>query len=134
MLLATKFLGDASKNCTAWVRGELQPEDEGKLIEFLDLEKIAVAATGRKATTLQLASALWTLQEKMGLVIWTSEDAHPCHHMLLLMESRNFIRFDRTVQLNDWDGKLYMEAFKVDERKRFWFQLDFDKSFAEKHK
>lgn len=131
MELNVQFLGDASKNCTAWVRGYVVPEDQGKLAEFLNLEDIASAATGRRPRTLQLASALWTLQEKLGLYIWTdSVSDNKLDKLLLIMESRNFLRLERDIQLENWKGKLYLEPFNVTEPKFFWFQLDFDKAFA----
>lgn len=124
-----KYLGDASKNCIVWVRGCVHP-DEKEPFQFLDLEDLATAATGRRPKTLQLASALWTLQEKMGFRIWTSQETRPSQ-LLLIMESRNFIRFDRAITLDPWSGKLYAEPFKhLDEPKWFSFQLDFDKVFA----
>lgn len=45
------------------------------------------------------------------------------------MESRNFIRFDKEIVLEEWEGVLYLEPFNVNETKLFWFQLDFDKVF-----
>lgn len=128
MDLNVQLLGDASKNCIAWVRGVVYPSDDMKLTEFLKLDNVAAAATGRRPRTLQLASALWTLQEKMGFYLWM-EDHYSPENMLLVMESRNFIRFDRAIQLDNWKGTLYLQPFKVDEPKRFMFQLDFDKAF-----
>lgn len=129
MELNVQFLGDASKNCTAWVRGQVNQEDELKATEFLNLNDIAAAATGRRPRTLQLASALWTLQEKLGLYVWT-EERKELKDLLLIMESRNFIRLERDISLENWSGKLYLEPFNITAPRMFWFQLDFDKAFA----
>lgn len=128
MWLDMQLLGDASKNCIAWVRGQVVPEDNNRLEEFLCLDKVATAATGRRPRTLQFGSALWTLQEKLGLRIWTDSETRP-DTMLLLMESRNYLRLDRGIPLEKWNGKLYLEPFNIPEPKWFWFQLDFDKVF-----
>lgn len=131
MQLSTKYLGDASKNCIAWVRGQVNPSDEGGFTQFLDLEDISADAQQHRPSTLQFGSALWTLQEKLGLRIWMSRE-NKVENLLLLMESRNSLRLDRALQLDDWAGKLYLEPFNVNEPKWFWFQLDFDKGFKRK--
>lgn len=123
--LCTKLLGDASKNCTSWTRGWADPGWHSPA-EFLTLNMVASAATGRRPRTMQLVSALWTLQEKLGLFIWTAPEPRP-ENLLLVMESRNFIRLDRPLSLDNWEGRLYIEPFNVPERKWFWFQFDFDK-------
>lgn len=130
VLFDVRFLGDASKNLMVWVRGEVRPGGEGKHTEFLDLHQVAVDAQGREARTLILCSALWTLQEKLGIYIWTEPEAQRRpEKLLLLMESRNYIRSERGIILDPWQGKLYMEFFNVTEPKWFWFQLEFDKAF-----
>jgi hypothetical protein len=125
--LSVKLLGDASKNVAVWVRGKVEPGD-CKITEVLDLKSIGDDARGRRPRTVLLASALWTLQEKLGLYVWAAEERKP-ENLLLLMESRNFIRMDKEIVLEDWLGKLYIEPFNVPEPKWFWFQLDFDKVF-----
>jgi hypothetical protein len=128
--LSVQLLGDASKNCLVWVRGRVladDPEDR-PMVEFLNLEEISTSASGRRPRSLQLASALWTIQEKMGFYVWMSMSRRT-EDLLLVMESRNFIRFDRALLLDKWPGKLYLEPFNVTEPKWFWFQLDFDKVF-----
>ena len=128
MDLNVQFLGDASKNCIVWVRGAVLPEDQMKLFPFMTIDNLATAANGHRPKTLLLASALWTLQEKMGFYLWMHDSYEPAN-MLLVMESRNFIRFDRAIALDKWKGTLYLQPFKIDEPKRFMFQLDFDKAF-----
>jgi hypothetical protein len=127
--LNIRLLGDASTDCIVWVRGAVFPNDGFKLKEFMDLKQVAPAANDRRPRTLQLATALWLLQEKLGLRIWTSESCEP-ENLLLLMESRNSSRFDLPVPLDPWESKkLYLEPFNVTEIKWFWFQLDFHKAF-----
>jgi hypothetical protein len=127
--LHVKFLSDASKNVAVWVRGRVGPLGVGepsRLVEFFDMKKLSPDPHGKSLRTLLLASALWTLQEKLGFYVWTSSERKP-EHLLLLMESRNAIRFEREMTLDDWKGKLYLEPFNVTEVKWFWFQLEFDK-------
>jgi hypothetical protein len=128
--LSVQFIGDASKNCIAWVRGRVlagDPEDE-PVVQLLSLDDVAPSQHGRRPRTLSLVSAMWTIQEKMGFRVWTEQDRKP-ENLLLLMESRNFIRLDHPISLEGWSGKLYLERFNVTEPKWFWFQLDFDKVF-----
>jgi hypothetical protein len=125
--LHTKLLGDASKNVTLWVRGQVEPVDHG-LEEVFSLERFGPDARGHRPRTLLIQSALWTLQEKLGLYVWTDTDRKP-ENLLLLMESRNFMRLDKEIVLEDWKGKIYLEPFNITESKWFWFQLDFDKVF-----
>jgi hypothetical protein len=123
--LHTQVLGDASKNVCLWCRGWVGTGDHA-LQELFSLDQFKPDQRGVKARTLSLVSALWTLQEKLGFYVWTEPDRRP-DHLLLIMESRNFIRFDREMPLEEWGGKLYLEAFNVPEPKLFWFQLEFDK-------
>lgn len=131
MELHIQRLGDASKNVAVWVRGEIFPvgisEPHG-LTKLISLDDFNLDQRGKKARTLLLVSALWTLQEKLGFYVWTAEERKP-EHLLLLMESRNFIRFDRELTLENWGGTLWLEPFNVNEPKMFWFQLEFDKVF-----
>lgn len=127
MQLHTQLLGDASKNVALWVRGEVTPLDTGPE-ELFSLDRFAPDARGKRPRTVMLVSALWTLQEKMGIRIWTAPECKP-EHLLLLMESRNFIRFDREMPLEKWGGIFYIEPFNVTEPKWFSFQLEFDKAF-----
>lgn len=126
MLLHTQTLGDASKNVALWVRGEVLPEDS--MVELFRLDQFAADARGKRPRTVMLVSALWTLEEKLGLRIWTNKDRRP-EHLLLLMESRNFIRFDREMPLEKWEGTLYLDPYNVPDPKWFSFQLEFDKAF-----
>lgn len=127
MELYTQLLGDASKNVALWARGRVAPNELG-VVELFRLDQFGPDARGKRPRTLLLASALWTLQEKLGLYVWTSRERKP-EHLLLIMESRNFIRFDKEIVLEKWEGTLYLEPFNVNETKLFWFQLDFDKVF-----
>lgn len=129
MKLSVQFLGDASKNCIAWVRGQVLP-GETEAVEVLDLADISSDTRDRRPRTLKLVSAMWTLQEKMGFYLWMDESSRNPEDLLLVMESRNFLRLDSPIILDKWKGKLFIEPFKVDEPKWFWFQLDFDKAFA----
>jgi hypothetical protein len=128
MQIHTQTLGDQSKNVALWVRGEAIPEDEYKVAELFSLDRFAPDARGKRARTIMLINVLWTLQEKLGLRIWTSPACRP-EDLLLLMESRNFIRYDREMPLEKWGGILYIEAFNVPAPKWFSFQLEFDKVF-----
>jgi hypothetical protein len=127
--LHVKLLGDASKNVGIWVRGSVEPVNGGAaypLVEIFDTKSLAVDPHGKTLRTLSLVSALWTLQEKLGFYVWTNQERKP-ESLLLIMESRNFIRFDRDMPLDGWKGKLYLEPFGVVDAKWFWFQLEFDK-------
>lgn len=125
MDLHVKLLGDASKNVGVWARGWTDPETP-ELTVLLDTKSLTVDPHGKTLRTLSLVSALWTLQEKLGLYVWTSQERKP-ESLLLIMESRNFIRFDRDMPLDGWKGKLYLEPFGAVDTKWFWFQLEFDK-------
>jgi hypothetical protein len=124
--LHIQTLGDASKNVALWVRGQVDPEDQYMRRELFRLDQFAADARGKRPRTVMLINALWTLQEKLGLMIWTSPERKP-EHLLLLMESRNFIRYDREMPLEKWSGIFYLEPFNVPEPKWFSFQLEFDK-------
>lgn len=125
MELNVKLLGDASKNVGLWVRGLV----DGAIAEpmlILDTKKLALDPHGKQLRTLSLVSALWTLQEKLGFYVWTSQERKP-ESLLLVMESRNSIRFDRDMPLDGWKGQLFLEPFNAAGPKWFWFQLEFDK-------
>lgn len=127
MLLHTQILGDGPQNVTLRIRGRagfgIRPES-GRALCF---EARQLQAGFR---TLQLTSALWTLNEKMGLLLWTHEAAEDPAELLLLMESRNGLRPDRPYQLPaDWDGRLWLEPFNLENATCGWFSftLEMDK-------
>lgn len=117
-MIESKVLADGSKNYMVSVTGALD-RDLADSHTILD-----VSTLGRR---LKLESAVWLIQEKMGLVLWWGKGTQ-----LFPMESRNALKLERGLDSpNDWDGTMQITSFGFDSNtltpKRFWFILDFDK-------
>jgi hypothetical protein len=74
----------------------------------------------------KLMSAIWLVQEKLGLVLWWSET-----ELIMPMESRNSFRLDRGWEPpKGWKGELLLSSYGIDNGprpKHFVIELDFDK-------
>ena len=83
---------------------------------------------------LRLDSAIWAIQEKMGLYLWWG-DQDSEKSLILPMESRNGMRFDEGIpspRLKDgWKGQILLSNFKFETVNMpfaaFFILLDFDK-------
>ena len=98
---------------------------------ILELDKLEPPREGWKG--LRLDSAVWAIQEKMGLYLWW-EDPKGEEALVLPMESRNSVRFDEGIPSprveNGWAGKMYLSSFRCEDGplpKGFFVLLDFDK-------
>jgi hypothetical protein len=120
---------DGQKNVRLVIKGialkDLEPTP------ILDIRKLMVPPGGWKG--LRLDSAVWTVQEKMGLALWWSNPAEE-GDLVFPMESRNSVRFDEGLSSprieEGWSGILYLSSFNVEgapSPKRFFVLLDFDK-------
>jgi hypothetical protein len=105
---------DGSRNLTILVKGVLNEE--------MFLTPLLKGRTGK----MKLTSALWLVQEKLGLVLWWDK-----HQIILPMESRNSIRLDRGWNSPDeWKGEILLSSFNFElgpKPKYFVIELEFDK-------
>jgi hypothetical protein len=122
---------DGPKNVSVTVKGFCGGNFSPALI--LDITKLAAPTVGWKG--LRLDSAVWAIQEKMGLYLWWGDKGDSESLLVLPMESRNAMRFDEGIpspRISDgWEGKVYLSNFKfatVGEKfAAFFVLLDFDK-------
>lgn len=115
-MITSRVLADGNKNHTVLVTGALEA----------DLLEPAVVVT-MPSPSLKLSSAIWLIQEKLGLILWWRGE-----ELLFPMESRNSVRFDRSLDApKDWDGRVLMTSFGFKSNayspKHFTLLLDFDK-------
>lgn len=102
-----------------------------------DLEKYAVPIFDRSkhfagVQRVKLESAVWMLQEKLTLLLYWGDDTDD--NFVLVMESRNYVRFDRGLLCpEDWDGTLRILPLNTQKddhdlmSKHFTVVLDLDK-------
>lgn len=88
-------------------------------------ERLTATSIDLPVHNAKLASLVWAIQEKMGLYLWETQE-----HILLPMESRNAIRFDKSIVLPDI--KLWISSFNNDlisnqTPKSFFIILDLDR-------
>lgn len=127
--MITRILQDGQKNCSVLVKGFTKEDFEP--IPFLDITKLQAPREGWKG--FRLDSAVWAIQEKMGLHLWWSKPEGE-EELVLPMESRNGIRFDTGLVSprvdKGWGGVMYISSFRVSEipgPKSFMFVLELDK-------
>lgn len=126
--MITRILRDGQKNCSILVKGFVR--EDFNPTPFLDISNLEKPREGWKG--LRLDSAVWTIQEKMGLYLWWSEPEGE-ESFIFPMESRNSARFDEGLPSprvdKGWRGILYVSSFQagVGPPKSFMFILDFDK-------
>lgn len=119
------LLADHPKNVTLWVRGRTQ-SGQGGAVPLLALAKLAPASPPTRS--LLLASAVWLLEEKLALYVWMHEELRRPEDLLLVMESRNSLRYDKELPMHkEWEGGLWLTAGKETVDRVFSFILDFDK-------
>ena len=124
MLLHTHLDADGAKNVTVRVRGQFVRHES---VLFFDRGKLRKDMPFRD---LLLSSALWTVNEKLGLFIWSDETRRNAEDLVLLMESRNAVQFEREIGFPaEWDGKLWLEPFNLQAATNGWFMffLELDK-------
>lgn len=128
MSVNSKVLADGRRNATVRVTGVLESDISSKPIEIFDVSKLEGGHQRVK-----LMSALWLVQEKLGLRLWWGPGKFALDNMLFVCESRNSVRFDNGVPApgETWDGKIWMDTFGFDSNsvspKLFTLILDFDK-------
>lgn len=127
--MISKIIKDGPKNFSLLVKGIVWEEFEPTPI--IDIGKLEAPREGLKG--LRLDSAAWTVQEKMGLLLWWGEPKGE-EDLIFPMESRNSLRFDDGLisprKDKGWRGILYLSSFRVKEGpipKSFLVLLDFDK-------
>lgn len=127
--MITKIIRDGQKNCSILVKGFVKEDFDPTPI--LDVSKLERPREGWKG--LRLDSAVWAIQEKMGLHLWWSKP-EGVDDLILPMESRNSIRLDEGLpspRMNEgWRGIMYLSSFRAGDPpglKSFMFILDFDK-------
>ncbi len=120
------------KNGSIRVSGHVRPGDKAVEV-ILDLSQFATPSQGWKG--IRIDSALWLLQEKLGIKLWWGDPTLKSNLeldklLIFPMESRNFIKLEDGIsspRVPVWDGKIYMTAVGADTPKSFMFILDFDK-------
>jgi len=132
--MKTEIIKEGEKNFSVLVKGILR--EELAPTPFLDISKLKAPREGWKG--LRLDSALWVIQEKLGIMLWW-EKPNGEGSLCLPMESRNGVRYDEGVpsprKANDWSGVLYLSSFvshggsppSTQQPKAFSILLDFDK-------
>jgi hypothetical protein len=123
--MIVQVIKDGPKNLSVLVRGLIRRDF--KPTPIVELDKLTAPREGWKG--LRLDSAVWAIQEKMGLYLWWEDG----DGFVLPMESRNAMRFDEGISSprieNGWKGKVWLSSFKCDESRimGFFVLLDFDK-------
>jgi hypothetical protein len=119
---------DGQKNFSILIKGLVRGDFEATPI--INTAKIQAPNQGWKG--LRLDSALWLVQEKMGLYLWWRKPEGE-EDLALVMESRNGLRFDEGLPSprveKGWDGLMYLSSFNHQGGgpKGFVVLLDFDK-------
>jgi hypothetical protein len=127
--MTVQLIKGGAKNHSILVKGFVRSDFTST--EILDMSD-AIKSSGLKG--LRLDSAVWAIQEKMGLYLWWEKE-HTEENLALVMESRNGMRFDEGLpspRVDDgWKGKLYLSSFKHQTTgigpAAFVLLLDFDK-------
>lgn len=117
-MIHTTVLADGGRNWTLQLIGEIST----------DLALDEIKPDKAPPTKIHLASAVWLIQEKMGLALWWDKG----QNLAIVMESRNSVRFENGLRPpKGWDGRFFLEAFNVRipqaASKRFIAHLEFDK-------
>jgi hypothetical protein len=112
-MIRVRQVAGGGKNVTFHVTGILTGE--------MTFEEIAI---DRDKKDVKLASLVWLIQEKLGLVLWWDKKTE-----VLPMESRNSVRFDTSLRPPEgWDGSIYLTSFGfAAPKKLFFLVLDFDR-------
>lgn len=126
MTILSKILGDGARNHQVLVTGFLESDCEPTII--VDLNKIRGTPRGVKVT-----SALWIIQEKMGLrLFWGIGQNRGADNLILIAESRNSVKFEDGLGSpqddSKWDRCIWLESFNCTLKPMgFTFLLDLDK-------
>lgn len=129
-----EIIKDGEKNVSVLIKGILR--EDLKPTPAFDISKVRAPREGWKG--LRLDSAVWMIQEKMGMMLWWDKPNGE-ESMALVMESRNGVRYDEGVpsprKEKGWSGVLYLSSFVSaggtpptgQVPKAFSILLDFDK-------
>src|ERR1700730_3915732 len=127
--MLVQIIKDGPKNLSLLVKGVVKKDFEPTPI--LELSKLTPTREGWKG--LRLDSAVWVVQEKMGLPLWWEEPKSEAA-LVVTMESRNSMRFDEGIPSprieKGWSGNMYLSSFGCENGplpKGFCVLLDFDK-------
>jgi hypothetical protein len=123
----TQIIKEGEKNLSVLIKGMARADFEPAPI--LDVAKLKPPREGWKG--LRLDSAVWAVQEKMGLYLWWGKPDGE-GSLVMPMESRNSVRFDEGIPSprieSGWKGILYLSSFNCQMvPKGFFVLLDFDK-------
>ena len=125
-----QIIKEGEKNFSILVKGMVHADFLA--VPILDLAKVKPPREGWKG--LRLDSAVWAIQEKLGLYLWWDKpDGEKT--LALVMESRNGLRYDEGIlsprKQDGWNGILYLSSFNCDSPakgvKAYSVVLDFDK-------
>lgn len=131
MRFESQVIKDGAKNFSLMVKGIVT--HNFVITPIIDLDKVQSPRENWKG--LRLDSAIWLIEEKMGLHLWW-ESEQTEKSLIFPMESRNSVRFDEGIPsprvADGWSKKLYLSSYNVDlpplqSTKSFFILLDFDK-------
>lgn len=129
MTILSRTLGDGARNVQVLVTGVL--ESDCGPTEIVDLDVLAGSPKAVKVT-----SALWIIQEKMGLrVCWGVGTVPTPENLIFVAESRNSLRFQdgltSTKLPSSWTRKIWINSYGFDSNaytpKCFTLLIDLDK-------
>lgn len=127
-MFTTQVIKGGGKNYSVLIKGRIVLDMAPEVI--IDLEKIDPKVTDWRG--IRLDSALWLIEEKMGLRLWWDKG----EDLILPAESRNSVRFDEGIPsprvADGWEKKIWMSVFNfnlppVSPAKHFMLLIDFDK-------
>lgn len=125
-----QMIKEGEKNFSVMIKGFCK--EDFSSVPVIDIEKLKPPTSGWKGV--RLDSAVWAIQEKMGLYLWWEKEVTE-DTFLLPLESRNGMRFDEGIpspRVKDgWGKKIWLSGFNVNIApagvKSFFILLDFDK-------
>lgn len=133
-MLHSRILTSGNRNARILVTGILECNlGPQKIVRLEDLN----------CDALKIESAVWMLQEKLGLRLWWGQgdmvEGYPepsVYNFIFVMESRNGVKFEQGLnsptRTEKWDRCIWMDSFNFAlapeaKHKHFTFMLDFDK-------
>lgn len=130
MLIQT--IKEGEKNFSVLIKG--MTTDDFSPVPIIDLKGFRPPTSGWKG--IRLDSAVWAIQEKLGLYLWWEKGKKETD-LILPLESRNGMRFDegipspRVTADGGWGKQIWLSSFNTNiapaGQKSFVLLLDFDK-------
>lgn len=130
-MLIASVVQNAHQNFSIRVLGECGGTEQP--FEYIDLKELTKDHTHKiEGKMLKLSSALWLIQEKLGVNLYWGGGKPSLDRLIFPMESRNSVRFEQGVMSpKEWNQVLTVETFGFSRdpvpTKRFVILLDFDK-------